>query len=326
MGAPGSHAAKSQRIFVMSQSAARTAAAPPARGGGLKKSERRTGIMLLLPAIIAFGVIILYPFIRAVTLSFFEYTIETPEPIFTGFDNFVQVFSSPEILGSWLTTMIFVVGTTALTFVLGLTWALLMHQEFKGRTIVRSLSLWPWVLPSTVVAFIWGWVLNGRYGVLNAVLQGLGVIDQPVPWLTSNTGAMLAVILAKTWLSIPLFMSFFLAGLQSLNTDLLDAARVDGANNMEVLRDVVIPHLKPVIFVVMVLGAIGNLQQFDVIYALTSGGPVRATTVLSIEVYRKAFESWDIGLASAIGVLWIATVMPAAYFYLKALFKQGRVS
>ncbi len=291
------------------------------RHGGLKAAERRTGMILAVPALVAFGVVILYPFLNALRLSLFEFTLYTPEPLFVGMENFIRAFSEPTITGAWVTTVVFVVGTTALTFVLGLGWALLMHQNFRFRTVIRSASLLPWVLPSTVVAFLWGWILNGRYGVLNAVLVGAGVIDEPVPWLTSSAGAMLAIILAKTWLSIPLFMSFFLAGLQSLSNDLLDASRVDGANNWQVFRDVTWPHLRPVVLVILVLGAIGNLQQFDVIYALTSGGPVRATTVLSIEVYRQAFENWDIGLASAIGVLWILTLLPAAYFYLRALFK-----
>ena len=293
----------------------------PYRSGGLKAGERRIGLLMLTPALIAFGIIILFPFIRAVSLAFFEYTIYTPAPTFIGIQNFLEVFTSPNILGSWVTTMIFVIGTTALTFVLGLAWALLMFQNFRGRVVLRTLSLLPWVLPSTVVAFLWGWILNGRYGVLNAVLQSLGMITEPVPWLTDSTGAMIAIILAKTWLSIPLFMSFFLAGLQSLSLDLIDAARMDGAKNFALLRDVILPHLRPVVFVVLVLGAIGNIQQFDVIYALTSGGPVRATTVLSIEVYRQAFENWNIGYASTIGVLWIVTLLPAAYFYLRALFK-----
>jgi multiple sugar transport system permease protein len=96
---------------------------------------------------------------------------------------------------------------------------------------------------------------------------------------------------------------------------------VDGAGNWPVLRDHVLPHLKPVLLVVVVLGVIGNLQQFDTIYALTGGGPVRATSVLSIEVYRRAFDQWDVGMASAIGLLWVVTILPAAYVYLRHLLK-----
>ncbi len=130
---------------------------------------------------------------------------------------------------------------------------------------------------------------------------------------------MLAVILTRIWRSIPVFMAFFLAGLQNIDGEQLDAARVDGADNVAILRDHILPHLKPVLIVVVMLGVIGGLQDFDTIYALTGGGPVRATSVLSVEVYRKAFEQWDVGTASAIGVLWVATLLPPAWFYLRIL-------
>jgi multiple sugar transport system permease protein len=183
------------------------------------------------------------------------------------------------------------------------------------------MSLIPWVLPSTVTAFVWGWIFNSRFGVLNALFLELGLIEFPVAWLSTANGAMAAVVVTKVWLSIPLFMTFFLAGLQSLDREQIEAARVDGATNWPVLRDHVLPHLRPVLLVVVVLGVIGNLQHFDTIYALTGGGPVRATAVLSIEVYRRAFDQWDTGLASAIGLLWVATILPAAAFYLRHLLK-----
>jgi multiple sugar transport system permease protein len=198
---------------------------------------------------------------------------------------------------------------------------LILNQPFRGRGLLRSISLLPWVLPSTVSAFVWGWIFNSRYGVLNAFLLELGVIDMPQAWLSTSTGAMIAVIITKIWLSIPLFMAFFLAGLQNMDREQVDAARVDGANNWAILRDHVLPHLRPVLIVVVVLGVIGNLQQFDTIYALTGGGPVRATAVLSVEVYRRAFEQWDVGFASAIGVLWVATLLPPAFLYLRMLVK-----
>jgi multiple sugar transport system permease protein len=200
-------------------------------------------------------------------------------------------------------------------------WALILNQPFAGRSTLRALTLIPWVLPSTVTAFIWGWIFNSRFGVLNAVLVSAGVIPFPTAWLSTTSGAMTAIVMTKIWFSIPLFMSFFLAGLQSLDKEQIDAARVDGANNFALLRDHILPHLRPVLLVVVVLGVIGNLQQFDTIFALTGGGPVSATSVLSIQVYRLAFDQWDIGMASALGLLWVATILPAAYFYLRHLLK-----
>lgn len=294
---------------------------PLANRSGLKAGQNRIGLLLLLPAALAFAAVILYPFAQALGLSLFEYTIEMSKPRFIGLQNFVTIAQSPEIWAAFATTAIYVFFATAGTLVLGLGWALLMNQPFRGRGVLRSLSLLPWVLPSTVSAFIWAWIFNSRYGVLNALLMETGAIDFPQAWLSTPQGAMFAIILTKIWLSIPLFMSFFLAGLQSLDREQIDAARVDGAGNWPILRDHILPHLRPVLIIVVVLGVIGNLQQFDTIYALTGGGPVRATAVLSVEVYKRAFEQWDIGLASAIGVLWVATLLPPAYFYLRLLVK-----
>lgn len=291
--------------------------------GGLKRAEARFGIALVALPLVAFTAVILYPFLDALRLSLYRYTLMTPQPVFDGLRNFERLAEDGEIGPIWINTVVFVVATTAATFVLGLAWAIILNQPFRGRTIVRSASLLPWVLPSTVTAFIWAWILNAQYGVLNAALLVAGLIDEPIAWLATPEGAMSGVVLAKTWLSIPLFSAFFLAGLQALPLEQVEAARIDGATNGQVIRHVVLPHLRATMVVTLVLGAMGNLQQFDVIYAMTGGGPVRATTVLSLEVRRQAFENWNIGLASAVGVIWFLTIAGPAYVYLRSLFRQG---
>jgi multiple sugar transport system permease protein len=302
-------------------------AAPPlrvsahARRGGLKAHERRVGRLFLLPALAAFTLVILLPFLRALGMAFTRSDLQTPEPVFVGLANFRTILATPEIVGSFVTTAVYVTLATAGTVLLGLAWALILNQPFRGRAALRAVTLIPWVLPSTVTAFVWGWIFNSRFGVLNAALLSVGAIPYPTAWLSTSGGAMTAIVITKIWFSIPLFMSFFLAGLQSLDKEQIDAARVDGANNFALLRDHILPHLRPVLLVVIVLGVIGNLQHFDTIFALTGGGPVRATSVLSIEVYRRAFDQWDLGMASALGLLWVATILPAAYFYLRHLLK-----
>jgi multiple sugar transport system permease protein len=292
-----------------------------ARLGGLKAHERRVGRLFLLPALAAFTLVILLPFLRALGVAFTRSDLQTPEPVFVGLANFRTILATPEIVGSFVTTAVYVTLATAGTVLLGLAWALILNQPFRGRAALRAVTLIPWVLPSTVTAFVWGWIFNSRFGVLNAALMSVGAIPYPTAWLSTSGGAMTAIVITKIWFSIPLFMSFFLAGLQSLDKEQIDAARVDGANNFALLRDHILPHLRPVLLVVIVLGVIGNLQHFDTIFALTGGGPVRATSVLSIEVYRRAFDQWDLGMASALGLLWVATILPAAYFYLRHLLK-----
>ncbi|MFM0227355.1 carbohydrate ABC transporter permease [Paraburkholderia dipogonis] len=292
------------------------------RHSTLKQHERRVGVALALPALAAFVVVILIPFVKSLKLALFRYTIDTPEPQFVGFENFVKLFRDPTIVNVCLNTLLFVASATCVTMVISLAWALMMNQAFKGRALVRAASLLPWVLPSTVTAFLAAWIFNGQYGVLNAILLSTGLITEPITWLAERHGAMACVVITKVWLSVPLFMAFFLAGLQSVSQDQVDAARVDGCQNLGVLRHVVLPHLAPTIIIVMILGTMGNLQAFDVIYALTQGGPVGATTMLSVEVYKQAFENWDMGMACAVGVLWFVLIAVPTVFYLRALFKR----
>jgi len=294
---------------------------PLAKRAGLKAAERRVGWLFMAPALVAFVAVIMAPFVSALGLAFTRYDLRTPDPVFIGLANFREIWASPEILQSFGVTFVFVSLATLFTVVLALAWAIVLNQPFRGRALIRTATLVPWVLPSTVSAFIWAWIFNSRYGLLNAAMLEAGFISQPVAWLSTSTGAMTAIVITKVWISIPVTMTFFLAGLQSIDREQLDAARVDGAGDWPILRDHILPHLRPVLLVVIVLAVIGNLQQFDKIFALTGGGPVRATTVLSIEVYRRAFDSWDIGMASAIGLLWVATIIPPAYFYLRHLLK-----
>ncbi len=292
------------------------------RRKSLKAHERRTGVLLVVPALIAFCVVILVPFLQSLRLSLYKYTIDMQEPVFVGLGNFSRLLADPGTATVWLNTLIFVVATTALTFLLGLAWALMMNQTFRGRAFIRAASLLPWVLPTTVTAFLAAWIFNGQYGVLNALLLQAGLVSEPVTWLAEENGAMAAVIITKAWLSIPLFMAFFLAGLQGVSQDQVDAARVDGCHNTGVLRYVILPHLAPTMIIVTILGAMGNLQTFDVIYALTQGGPIKATTMLSVEVYKQAFQNWDMGTACAVGVLWFITIAIPTIFYLRILFRR----
>lgn len=308
---------------VSKQAAPRPAAprSPLSRRGGLKAGEARFGLLLLVPAVAAFSIVVLFPFLEALGLSLYRYTMGMREPRFIGLANFRRVLTDPGIRTSFVATGIFVTASTFFSVLLGLCWALVLNHPFRGQSVLRGLSLLPWIMPAVVAAFLWGWIFNNRYGLLNALALELGLIEFPVSWLSTSAGAMAAVVVAKVWLSTPLFMAFFLAGLQSLDREQIEAARVDGAGNWPILRDHVLPHLRPVFLVSVVLGMIGNLQHFDTIWALTGGGPVRATSVLSVEVYRRAFEQWDIGMAAAIGVAWVALIMPPAYFYLRELMK-----
>ena len=287
-----------------------------------RRAQSRFGLLLTLPALALFAALILFPFVRSFGLAFFESTLLSPEPEFVGLANFRRLFSDPSFTQAWTTTILYVLVTTAATVGLGFLWALVLNQAFTGRTLVRSATILPWILPSTVTAFLWAWIFNGQFGLLNAALEGAGLIDAPVVWLASPAGALTAVILAKVWLSTPVAMSFILAGLQSISPEEVDAAQMDGCQGAGIVRHVVLPHVAPTVAIVFVLQAMANLQQIDTILAMTRGGPARATTVLSVEVYQRAFQDWNIGLASAIGVVWFFTIAIPAGVYLRSIFRR----
>ena len=255
-------------------------------------------------------------------LAFHEYRLTSPEPVFVGLRNLKQLAGDPYFWQAWRNTLVFVSIATVVTTATGTLYALLLNEAIRGRAIIRAASLLPWVFPSTVTAFLWAWLFHGQYGIINAGLISLGIIDSPVFWLSDGAGAMMGVIIAKTWLSTPVVMLFVLAALQTVSQDQVEAARLDGAGDGAVVRYIVIPHISRTLGIVIVLQAMANLQTFDVIYALTAGGPVRATTVLSIEVYRRAFESWDLGMAAAIGIIWFLTIAVFAVSYLRLLLKD----
>lgn len=297
---------------------------------GIRMWQRKrgglTGALFALPAAAFFSVFIAYPLARSVQRAFYEDNLLTVAPHYIGLHNFRAFFANRMLVQSLWTTLIFVALATALGFLFGLVWALVLNQSFKGRGVLRALTLLPWVLPSTVSAFLWAWILNAQYGVLNAALLKLHVLHQPFAWLANGNGAMGGIVAARAWISLPWFMLMFLAGLQSVPQELAEAVRVDGGGNVRVLRDAVLPHLNYTMLVALMLGAIGNLQLFDLIYAMTGGGPVTSTTVMSLEVYQSAFQNFDYGMAAAIGTVWLLVTALPAIVYLRIVLPSRKRS
>lgn len=261
---------------------------------------------------------VLYPFLNSFRLAFFEKTLFTKVPKFVGLANIEKVFADPLVLESLVVTLTYVALSTVLTFVIGFAWAIVINEQFRGRFAVRTLTLIPWVLPGIVAAFLFSWIFNGRYGIFNAVLLHLGIIDDPIFWLAGPQTAMWSVIVTKTWLTVPFISLFFLAALQSLPRDQVEAALIDGAGNLQILWNIVVPHMKMTMLVVIVLAAKGSIQHFDTIYTMTGGGPVRSTSTIAIAIYRQAFENWNTGLAAALGLVMFVMIAAPSYLLLRS--------
>ncbi|AQS56962.1 carbohydrate ABC transporter permease [Novibacillus thermophilus] len=283
----------------------------------LRLTESQTGFLLVLPALAVFCFIILYPFLNSFVMSLTNQNLLHAESQLIGLTNFKKVLADPNFLDVVLNTVIFVIGGTLLPFLLGLIWALVLNQGFKGSEVLRGITLVDWIIPSTAIGFLWMWIFHGEYGLFNALLQKVGLIDANVNWLGNTDTAMLVVIIAKTWQTLPWFMAFLLGGLQGVQHDQVEAAKIDGAGNWQVLWNVILPSIKPIISLVLILGTIGSLQHFDLLWVMTEGGPARATTTFSVEVYRTAFQEWNLGVAAAIGMIWVFLLFVFSIFYFK---------
>lgn len=274
-------------------------------------SERNKDLIfaysLLLPAVAVFMLIIFFPIVKGIAASFCDYTILHIKDGMTwnNFANYKKVFSDG-LLIQLKNTLVFVVATVSLEFFIGMALALLLNGPIKGRNFLRSAFLIPWTMPTVVVAVLWAWLFQSQYGVVNFILSSLGLLeDAHMVWLQNTQTAMLTVVVACVWKQTPYMIVMFLSGLQSVRQDLLDAAQVDGANYWNRLIHVIIPSIKPVIITTLITATMSSFQQFSVIYNMTAGGPIDATTTLSIGAYNQAFTSYDLGAGSAIGVIWL---------------------
>ncbi len=280
-------------------------------------TDRQVGFLLVTPGLAVFIAVIMYPFLSAILMSFTSRSLLSPVYENVGLRNYVKLFRDPYFFKTLLVTLLFVLGSTVLPFTLGLVWAIILNEKFRASEFLRGVTLVNWIIPGTAIGFLWSWIFNGQYGVLNGILLKLGLIDEGISFLGQSSTALVCVIIARTWQMLPWYMAFLLGGLQSVPMDRIEAARIDGANNWQVFWRIVIPSMRQIAFLVLALGAIGNLQHFDLPWTMTQGGPARATTTLSIEVYKTAFKNWKLGAAATVGTVWALLLMAFSFVYLK---------
>lgn len=281
---------------------------------GSRLTDKSFIFFLLLPGVVLLVAVVLYPLVRSLVSAFFKESLIYPGTTFVGFDNILDALGDnfAPLLGQ---TLIFTVGSTALSFVLGMGLALVLNQSFRGRGILRGAFLIPWLVPGVVVSFLWMWIFDANYGVLNGVLQQLHIIDHPIAWLFNTDAARGALIIAKSWNSFPWMMVMLLAGLQTVPGELHEAAAMDGAGSIRRFFTVTWPHISGVAGLVVLLEFIWNFQHFDTIFVLTGGGPAGTTQTFATEVYDTAFKGYDLGHAGALGLLWMVLLMVLVVVY-----------
>ena len=279
-------------------------------------SDGQFALLLTLPGLALFASIVLYPFVASLLSGFFEQSLVRPGREFTGLSNYVDLING-QFLPVLRNTVVFTLACTAIPFVIGMALALALNTRIRANGFLRGAFLLPWIVPSVVVSFLWLWIFNANYGVLNGALLQLGIGDGDTAWLGQPGTAMAAVIIAKSWATFPWMMVMLLAGLQTVPGELLEAAAVDGAGAVRRFVSITLPQMKGVIGIVLLLETIWNFQHFDTIYVLTGGGPAGATTIFSVAVYDLAFRGFDLGAAGALGGLWVLVLTGLVVLYVR---------
>jgi multiple sugar transport system permease protein len=274
--------------------------------------SRWVGYALLAPALIAVGFLILYPLYLVVALSFREgRTLNvlrlTELPV--GLGNYRTIFASDATWHSVFVTVVYLIGTIAPAFLIGLGTALLLNRAFPGRRWLRSFILLPWAVPGVIVSIVFLWLLDGSFGVVNALLRQAGWLTTDLAWYANEDTALAAVIVPTVWKAYPFFTLTLLAALQSIPSHLYEAAVVDGATRWQSFRHITWPGIRASAALAAILNTLWALREFDIIYLTTGGGPDRATETLAVRIYQEAFAFFRMGTASALGVLTMGMAM-----------------
>ncbi|OKH24166.1 sugar ABC transporter permease [Hydrococcus rivularis NIES-593] len=288
----------------------------------IERQEKNTGWLMVIPALLILALVFIYPIGRAFWLSLFTQNLGTQlQPVFAGFDNYVRMVGDGRFWQSMGNTAVFTVFSVVLELILGMGIALILNQSFRGRGIVRTIAILPWALPTAIMGLAWAWIFNDQYGVVNDLLQRLGLINEGINWLGDPTLAMVSLIIADVWKTTPFISVILLAGLQSISKDLYEAHAIDGANSWQSFRQITLPLIMPQILIAMLFRFAQAFGIFDLVQVMTGGGPGGATETVSIYIYATVMRYLDFGYGSALVVvtflLLIAAVALTAFLLVK---------
>jgi ABC-type sugar transport system permease subunit len=298
----------------------RPAADRRVRSRGL--SDRQLGVLFLLPFGVVSCVFVLYPAIDSVRLAFYSKLPFRQTFTFVGLDNFHYIFADTVFWAAAEQAVVWTVVSTVLQAVFGVAIALLLNETVRGINVFRGLLLFPYMVPTVVIALIWRWMFNPEFGVVNAGLRAAGIVDTNIYWLSHPGWAMTTTIMLNVWKFTPFVVICVLARLQSIPPELDEAAQVDGAGAWERFLHVTLPQLKAVLAVVVVFRTIWTFNKFEEIYLLTRGGPGTSTFNLAVYAFEQATANLKLGAAAATGVVMLVFLFAGSVVYLRLLRQE----
>ena len=278
----------------------------------IRSREQRTAWIFLLPALLLLLFVFGYPIARAFWLSLFTKNLGTElQPIFSGLGNYARMAGDGRFWQSFWTTTVFTTASVVLELLMGLGIALVLNQQFLGRSFVRTIAILPWALPTALIGLAWAWIFNDQFGVVNDILLRLGLIQTGINWLGDPVLAMMAVIFADVWKTTPFISILLLAGLQSISPALYEAHSIDGATPWQSFRQITLPLLMPQILIALLFRFAQAFGIFDVIAVMTGGGPGGATEVVSLYIYSTVMRYLDFGYGAALVVVTFLLLISA---------------
>jgi ABC-type sugar transport system permease subunit len=286
--------------------------------------------LMVAPALILVVLLGILPMVQSLRMAFLEYNLLTVRRVgtpFVGLDNFRTLFSEPLFIQILVQTISFVVVVVGFVILLGLMASQVLNQEFFGRSALRTLFLLPWFIPPVIAAGVWKWLLNTNLSPINSVLRDTGLIQSNIGFLTdTNTVGpfslpMLVVSLVRTWNGLPFVTVMLLAGLQSIPSEVYEAAKIDGASAFKRFTHITLPLLRPIIVVVATLLSISGIGYFEVNYVMTGGGPRDLTNILGVYAYDQAFTFYRFDYAATASSVILILTSVIAFFYIRYMLK-----
>lgn len=294
--------------------------APTARGAGAKIGRRRsrtaarqmTGLWFTLPALVIYLMFFGLPFLATVGLSVTDWN-GLGWPDFTGLANYVRLTVDGAMWSALANNMIWVVLGTAVPVIVGLVLAVMLWSDARGSVAYRTIFFLPVILSPVVIGVIWGWIYNPLFGLLNTGLREIGLGRWAMGWLGESETALYAVLLTAIWSYFGFCIVVLFAGLQKVNPELVEAARIDGASAQQRFRHVIVPQIAPVLTMVIVYTVIGGFNAFDMVWVMTQGGPNNASEVIATYTYEVAFRGNEYGYGATLSMVMSVVALLAAW-------------
>jgi multiple sugar transport system permease protein len=286
--------------------------------------QRIEPFLYLIPASLIMLLMLGYPIVYNLVISFFRWTLKRPDKVFIGLTNYINVLGDEKFLFILRNTLVWTGVGVLLQMTIGITMALFTDNLVRGKKYMRTIILLPWLIPGVITALVWKWMMQADVGILNNTLMRLGLTGKNILFLSNPSLALVSTIFINLWKAVPFWFLMITAALQGKPLDQIESATLDGARYPHILYYIILPHLSPVIASTGVLTTIWTLNYFDIIWATTKGGPADATSTLPVYIYRLAFEFNDFGRSAALAMISLIIVALVCIPYIKKMFGNLR--